>query len=95
MPVVSLSYEHRMTGLLEKLGLTERSIDVQGIFVDESGELCRHALEQVRTLLERDVFVRKGFKKLSAVLKGRCRGKRYDKHRDGNIQRREISCRAT
>ena len=70
MPVVSLSYEHRMTGLLEKLGLTERSIDVQGIFVDESGELCRHALEQVRTLLERDVFVPPRLDPRAFVLEG-------------------------
>ena len=56
-PFVSLSYEHKMTGLLEKLGLTERSVDVQGIFADESGESCRHALAQVRSLLEHDVFV--------------------------------------
>ena len=74
-PFVSLSYEHKMTGLLEKLGLTERSVDVQGIFADESGELCRRALEQVRSLLEQDAFVppqldprafvREGFEKLS------------------------------
>ena len=70
MPVVSLSYEHRMTGLLEKLGLTERSIDVQGIFVDESGELCSHALEQVRSLLEQDVFVPPRLDPRAFVLEG-------------------------
>ena len=78
-PFVSLSYEHKMTGLLEKLGLTERSVDVQGIFADESGESCRHALEQVRSLLEQDgcvppkldprVFVLEGFEKLCGALR--------------------------
>ena len=43
-PFVSLSYEHKMTGLLEKLGLLDRSVDVQGIFSDETEEACRRAL---------------------------------------------------
>ena len=74
-PFVSLSYEHKMTGLLEKLGLLDRSVDVQGIFSDETEEACRRALEQVCSLLEQDVFVppqldprafvREGFEKLS------------------------------
>ena len=42
-PFVSLSYEHKMTGLLEKLGLLDRSVDVQGIFSDETEEACRRA----------------------------------------------------
>ena len=69
-PFVSLSYEHKMTGLLEKLGLTERSVDVQGIFADESGEACRHALEQVRSLLEQDVFVPPQLDPRAFVLEG-------------------------
>ena len=84
-PFVSLSYEHKMTGLLEKLGLTERSVDVQGIFADGSGEACRHALEQVRSLLEQDVFVppqldprafvREGFEKLCRSIEELVQGK--------------------
>ena len=84
-PFVSLSYEHKMTGLLEKLGLTERSVDVQGIFADESGELCRRALEQVHSLLEQDVFVppqldprafvREGFEKLCRSIEELVQGK--------------------
>lgn len=84
-PFVSLSYEHKMTGLLEKLGLTERSVDVQGIFADESGEACRHALEQVRSLLEQDVFVppqldprtfvQEGFDKLCRSIEALVQGK--------------------
>ena len=69
-PFVSLSYEHKMTGLLEKLGLTERSVDVQGIFADESGELCRRALEQVHSLLEQDVFVPPQLDPRAFVLEG-------------------------
>ena len=69
-PFVSLSYEHKMTGLLEKLGLTERSVDVQGIFADESGELCRRALEQVRSLLEQGVFVPPQLDPRAFVLEG-------------------------
>ena len=81
-PFVSLSYEHKMTGLLEKLGLLDRSVDVQGIFSDETEEACRRALEQVCSLLDADAFtpprldprafVLEGFEKLCGALRRIC-----------------------
>lgn len=84
MPVVSLSYEHKMTGLLEKLGLLERSVDMQACFADarseetSDGAIVR-TLEHINALLDADTFtpprldprafVLEGFEKLCGALR--------------------------
>lgn len=44
IPFISLSYEHKMAGLLESLGETDRMIDITNIFTDKAAtdQACEH-----------------------------------------------------
>ena len=44
IPFISLSYEHKMAGLLESLGETDRMIDITNIFTDKAAadQACQH-----------------------------------------------------
>ena len=44
IPFISLSYEHKMAGLLESLGETDRMIDITNIFTDNAAtdQACQH-----------------------------------------------------
>ena len=86
-PFVSLSYEHKMTGLLEKLGLLDRSVDMQACFADARSEetsdgAIARTLEHINALLDADAFtpprldprafVLEGFEKLCGKLRRIC-----------------------
>ncbi|MGN0728188.1 polysaccharide pyruvyl transferase family protein [Treponema sp.] len=49
VPFVSLSYEHKMKGLLETLGMTSRMVEIQDIFDEKIGDY-RRVLNKVETL---------------------------------------------
>lgn len=77
VPFISLSYEHKMKGLLDKLGLTENMVDIQGVFNNEDKYLS--ALRNIEKLLltkeqhiNRNIaneIVSKGFDKMVVALK--------------------------
>lgn len=78
VPFISLSYEHKMKGLLEKLGMTEYMVDIQDIFDEGNDRLLKTAICTTEKLLvlEGHVFrqkatslVDKGFDKLNKMLK--------------------------
>ena len=50
IPFVSLSYEHKMKGLLETLCMTDRIVEIQDIFDDKTSEY-KNALDKVETLV--------------------------------------------
>lgn len=50
IPFVSLSYEHKMKGLLEVLGMTDRMVEIQGIFDGNTSEFEK-ALDKVLLLV--------------------------------------------
>ena len=50
IPFVSLSYEHKMKGLLEVLNMTDRMVEIQDIFDGKSGEFEK-ALDKVEHLV--------------------------------------------
>lgn len=52
VPFISLSYEHKMTGLLEKLNLTKRLVKIQDIFTEGNQNLYDAALDKVKSLLD-------------------------------------------
>ncbi len=67
-----------MTGLLEALGLSNRSVDVQQIFAQEDEAECESALNKIEELLNADAFtppaidprafVQEGFEKLCRAI---------------------------
>ena len=77
VPFISLSYEHKMKGLLDKLGLTENMVDIQDIFNNE--DKYSSALRNIEKLLlakEQQInrnlaneIVSKGFDKMTVTLK--------------------------
>lgn len=50
IPFISLSYEHKMKGLLEVLNMTDRMVEIQDIFDGKSGEFEK-ALDKVEHLV--------------------------------------------
>lgn len=54
VPFISLSYEHKMKGLLETLGMTSRMVEIQDIF-DGGEKLCEKAVLKVESLLSEKV----------------------------------------
>lgn len=50
IPFVSLSYEHKMKGLLEVLDMTDRMVEIQDIFDGKSGEFEK-ALDKIELLV--------------------------------------------
>ena len=52
VPFISLSYEHKMTGLLEKLNLKHRLVEIQDIFDEKNSELYDDALNKISSLLD-------------------------------------------
>ena len=50
VPFASLSYEHKMKGLLETLGMTSRMVEIQDIFDEKIGDY-RKLLNKVETLV--------------------------------------------
>lgn len=50
IPFVSLSYEHKMKGLLEVLNITDRMVEIQDIFDGKSGEFEK-ALDKIELLV--------------------------------------------
>ncbi len=51
-PFVSLSYEHKMSGLLETLGLTQYMVEIQNIFDAGNEDLFDKAVEDVKEKIE-------------------------------------------
>ena len=51
IPFISLGYEHKMKGLLEKLGLLEFYIDLKSLFLDMT-DGYEKVLEKIQKLLE-------------------------------------------
>lgn len=54
-PFISLSYEHKMKGLLEMLGMTSRMVEIQDIF-DGEEKLCEKAVQKVDALLSENAL---------------------------------------
>lgn len=50
-PFISLSYEHKMKGLLERLNLIRYMVDIQEIFDDENDEMIKKTLENIKTII--------------------------------------------
>lgn len=51
IPFISLSYEHKMSGLLEKLNMTENMLEIQDIFDSDDGEERNNVLEGFSKLI--------------------------------------------
>lgn len=51
IPFISLSYEHKMNGLLEKMRMTESLVEIQDIFDEGNEEKYNSALKKVYDLL--------------------------------------------
>ncbi|MBQ3691502.1 MAG: polysaccharide pyruvyl transferase family protein [Bacteroidales bacterium] len=73
IPFISLSYEHKMKGLLEKLNYKESLVEIQNIFDIGNENMYESTLEKVKTMLARNTnvsndlakqIVRQGFKNL-------------------------------
>lgn len=79
IPFISLSYEHKMKGLLETLNLENRMIEIQNIFDKENDELYKTAIKKCERLLDDINFtytnaaaksiVEKAFDNMKGVLK--------------------------
>lgn len=78
VPFISLSYEHKMKGFLEKLGMTEYMVEIQDIFDDDNSDLLKVALNKIHQLLslnhsysnqEAKHIVNDGFNHLVKLLK--------------------------
>ena len=78
IPFIALSYEHKIKGLLEKLGFTQNMVEIQDIFDCGNEKMCVAAMESVRKLLETAVkpdnaeekkVVENGFRKLVETVK--------------------------
>lgn len=52
VPFISLTYEHKMSGLLEHLGLSEFSVEVQDVFDDGNERSLSEAMEKIAILLK-------------------------------------------
>lgn len=52
VPFISLVYEHKMSGLLETLGMTEYSVDIQNIFDNDAYNKMSIAIEKIKYLVE-------------------------------------------
>lgn len=77
IPFISLSYEHKMKGLLEKLNYSNSLIEIQDIFDKENNDKYDLALKQVKQMLSLRLnvsnvtakqIVNNGFKNLIAYL---------------------------
>ena len=52
IPFVSLSYEHKMKGLLEVLDMTDRMVEIQDIFDGKSGEFEKDMANYCRRMMD-------------------------------------------
>ncbi len=99
IPFVSLSYEHKMTGLLEKLNLKKQSVEIQDIFDSRNEEAQRSALDELEEKLSEtgtvDIYtgsknpqkiVSEGFDLFVNAL----RSGKYEGFNSSNIYREEI-----
>ena len=51
VPFISLSYEHKMEGLLERLSMTEYMVEIQDIFDDGNEKAYKSAIEKIKILI--------------------------------------------
>lgn len=82
VPFVSLSYEHKMKGLLEKLKMTENMVEIQDIFDVGNDFKYNMAIAKVKDLLSVNYdkidkhtaidIVNKGFKQMVKVINNEC-----------------------
>lgn len=79
VPFISLSYEHKMKGLLEKLGFTKDMVEIQDIFDDGANAALEHTFNMFRELIasepsrpnsaEARGIVRTGFQNMLGMLR--------------------------
>ena len=51
VPFISLSYEHKMKGLLETIGGIQNMVDIENIFDSNQDEHILQSIEQIKVLL--------------------------------------------
>ena len=75
-PFVSLCYEHKMSGLLETLGLTEYMVDISDIFDDGNEEKLDRAVEmageKIKTARSRPEETKKAKEIVDAAFEQMC-----------------------
>lgn len=51
VPFIALSYEHKMKGLIEKLGMMDYMVEIQDVFDEENEKKYKYAIEQTERIM--------------------------------------------